>query len=419
MDFREVVILSHDGKECSASTLIRGSLWYHGIPSRVLGYESSVEMGEDVLCVILPVHHEKEAAFSYPQRFQGTTVLTGRNVTLEHLQKTVPLAENEILIYGEPYAFIPQLAKKQGLLDQSRGKAILGPLFDPREYRTPPTITRQARWAFIMTSVGCEKRCGYCTYGATHSRLYPKEFARRSRPWQDVEKEIIDFVGEGIDRFSLIAHQFLSGDPEENKELRSLAWHWKPEEMGRPTLVFTISPVEVVNNKSILEAMSHSFRLHPRLSIDSFDNRTLALFDLDFDASTALEAVEFLAYLKLPLRINYILVRPGVTIETVGEEFSHFVSLAAMTSYLTPLQKLLLAHDLFSGSLRIMRDAPIARKKGIRERYEEDLPPEFLKVILRVQDAMEEEIDNFRPDSGRAPLLTIVKAGFEEVMRWS
>lgn len=419
MGFREVVVLSHDGKDYWESTLIRGALWYFGIPSRVLDYESFNEYVEDALCVILAAHQDKEAMFPFLQRFQGIIVLVGRNITLEYLQKTSLPAENEILIYGEPYVLITRLAKNQRLFNQLRGKAVLGPLLDPREYRTPPIITKQARWASIMTSIRCQKRCGYCSYGDTYSRLYPKGFARRSRPWQDVAREIINLMGKGTEHFLLLADQFLARNPEENQELHSLAWHWKSEEMGRPTLAFTVSPVEVLNNKPILEAISHSFHLCPRLSIDSLDNNTLALFDLDFDASTALKALKFLAYLKLPLRINYIFVRPGATIESIREEFSYFVSLAAAASYLTPQQKLLLAYDLFSGSLRIMRGAPIACKKGIRERYEEDLPPEFLKVISRVQNVMQKEINNLRPDNRGDPLLTIVEAGLKEVMSWS
>lgn len=419
MGFREVVILSHDGKDYWESTLIRGALWYFGIPSRVLDYESFNDDVKDALYVILAARAEKETMLPFLQRFQGIIVLAGRNFTLEHLQKTLLPAKNEIIIYGEPYVLITRLAKNKRLVNQLQGRAVLGPLLDPREYRTSPIITRQAGWVSIMTSIGCQKKCGYCSYGATYSRLYPKGFARRSRPWQDVATEIIDLMGKGTEHFLLLADQFLARAPEENQELRSLAWHWKSQEMRRPTLAFTISPVEVLNNKPILEAMSHSFHLYPRLSIDSLDNNTLALFDLDFDASTALEAVKFFAYLKLPLRINYIFVRPGVTIESIREEFCHFVSLTAATSYLAPQEKILLAHDLFSESLRIMHGAPIARKKGIRERYEEDLPPEFLKVTSRVQNAMHKEINNFRPDNGHDPLLTIVEAGLKEMMSWS
>lgn len=419
MGFGEVVIFTQDGKDYWESTLIRGALWYFGIPSRVLDYESFNGDVKDALCVILVAHPDKEAIVSFLQRFKGVIVLAGHNITLGYLQKTFLPTENEVLIYGEPYVLITRLAKNPRLFTRLRGKAVFGPLLDPRKYRTAPIITRQVGLASIMTSMGCQKRCGYCSYGATYFHLYPDRFTRRSRSWQDVAREIIDLMGEGIGYFSLLADQFLARTLEENQELCSLAQYWKSEEMERPTLIFTVSPVEVLNNMPILEDMSHSFQLYPRLSIDSLDNKTLALFDLGFDASTALEAVKFFAYLKLPFRINYIFVRPGVTIARIREEFSHFASLAAATSYLSPKEKLLLAHDLFSGSLHIMQGSPIAGIKGIREQYKEDLPPELLKVISRVQNVMQREIDNFRLDNRHDPLITIVEAGIEEIMSWS
>ncbi len=269
MDFKEVLIFNHEETNNWESNLIRGTLWYLGIPSKILDFSGFDKCGEDALCLILSTYKEKEATFYYPQRFQGTIVLAGRKVTLDYIYKTLHPAENEILIYGEPYALIRQLAKNQRLLDQMRGKAVLGSLLDPREYRTPPVITKHADFASIMTSIGCKKRCGYCSYGATYSRLYPKEFARRSRPWQDLKKEIIDFMEKGINNFILLADQFLSGNPEENQELHSLALHWKSEKIGRPVLFFTVSPIEVLNNKPILESMSHSFHLYPRLSIQA------------------------------------------------------------------------------------------------------------------------------------------------------
>lgn len=413
MELKEVVIFSSKGKDHWEPTLIRGALWYHGIPSRVLDYASLEKIDENALCVILSTNKEEIVTFSHQHKLQGIIVLAGHDITLEYIQKKPHIAENEILIYGEPYALILQIAKNPRLLNQLKGKAILGPLLNHREYSTYPAIEGQEGWAFIMTSIGCQKRCGYCTYGATYSCLYPKDFSRRPRPWQDVEKEIIDYMEKGTKNFILLADQFLSADEKENQELRSLALHWKPEKMGKPTLIFTVSPVEILNNKPILEAMSHSFHLYPRLSIDSFDNNTLALFDLCFNASTALEALKFLAYLKLPLRINYIFIRPGVTIEIIKVEFSYFKSLAIAVSYLTPYEKLLLAHDLFSRSLSIMKGAPIARKKGIQERYEKDLPLELLKVISMIQNVMQKEINNLRNENKGDPLLTIVEAGLK------
>jgi len=414
MGVREVVILNRDGIEYGEATLMRGALWHHGIASRVLSYARFDELAEDALCLIVPTQSEEAAASIRPTRSHKPLLLAGRKLTLEFSQGSWRPNENEVLIYGEPYALLPVITKNHSLLNRSRGAAILGPLFDPREYRTPPTTSRPEGLIPVMTSIGCQKRCGYCSYGVNYASLYPRDFARRSRPWQDVAEEIGDLIGQGHDRFSLLADQFLSPDPEDNRELYALAEHWDSAERGRPKLTFTVSPKEVVHNEPLLKALSNSFHLYPRLSVDSFDGRTLALFDLNFESSTALEALNFLASLKLPLRINYIFVRPRMTLEGMKEEFASFLSLTAATSYLTPSEKLLIALDLFSESLRVTPMIPIT-KKGIREGYEVDIPPELLKVIMRLQNAVQEEISNFRPDNNHDPLLTIVEAGLKEL----
>jgi hypothetical protein len=417
MGFREVAIFNHNGIEDAEATLMRGALWHHGIASRVLSYSCFEKLAADARCLIVLTSSEQVAESSRSKPSHQPLLLAGRQPTLEFLQGRWRPDENEVLIYGEPYALLPAITKDHSLLDQSRGAAILGPLLDPREYRTPPTTSKPMAAIPIMTSVRCQKRCGYCSYGPNYAALYKGDFARRSRPWQNVAEEISDLIGQGHNCFSLLADQFLSADPLDNRELYALAEHWNPTERGRPKLTFTVSPKEVVQNKPLLKAMANSFQLYPRLSIDSFDNRTLALFGLNFESSTALEALNFLASLKLPLRINYIFVRPGMTLKGMKEEFISFLSLAEAISYLTASEKLLIAIDLFSESLRIMPMIPITQK-GVREGYEVGLPHELLKVIVRLQNVMQEEIINFRPDDNHDPLFTIIKVGFKELGIW-
>jgi hypothetical protein len=248
-----------------------------------------------------------------------------------------------------------------------------------------------------------------------YSKLYAKKFSRRSRPWQNIEKEIKDFMREGIDHFILVADQFLSADPDMNQELYSFVQHWSSERIDHPTFMFTVSPIEILNNKPLLESMSKSFKIYPRYSIDSFDNRTLNLFDLNFDASDAMEALRFLASLKCPFRINYIFIRPGITVEKIKEELFYFELLNSLISYMTPYEKLLIAHDLFSVSLDVIPGASIADKKGIRDGYEKDLDPGVLTIMTRIQNVMQEEIINIRDKDQSDPLLNIIRAGLKEI----
>ncbi len=415
MALKEVMIISHMGRDNWESILIRGALWHYGITSKVLDCLCIDEINEDILYIFLSNNKENEVAFSHLSKLGATIIFAGRHITYKYLQKKFPISENGILIYGEPYALIPFFMKNQELIGQFRGRAVLGPLLDPRAYRTPLDSEGQKSSALIMTSIGCQKQCGYCAYGTTYSNLYTEKFSRRCRPWQNIEKEIKDFMQEGTDQFILLADQFLSVDPEKNQELYSLVRCWDPEEMGRPTFIFTVSPLEILNNKLILEAMSKSFKIYPRYSIDSFDNRALTLFDLNFDTSDAMEALKFLASLKCPFRINYIFIRPGMTVEKIKEELFYFESLNSMISYMTPYEKLLIAHDLFSVSLDIVPGTSIADKEGIREGYKENLDPKVLKVITRILNVMGEEIINIRNKGKSDPLLTVINAGLYEI----
>lgn len=359
----ELTIFTHEGIDNWESRTIRGALLYHGITSKVCDL-SSINGFDDDLCVVLPSRKDR-LNLTDLCHVNKTLLLAGHHITLQHLYGVLPIPDNVIVVYGEPYRAIPRFVKNKDLLAQSRGKAILGALCDPREYVAVPG-TCHTDTSLVITSLGCVKKCAYCTYGCTYSRLYGHEFSRRSRPWQDIENELIASLDKGVDCFQMTASQFLSSDPEENLEIRSLAFNWNSEVTGRPPVAFTVSPVEVLNNRPIIEAMSRAFRVYPRLSIDSFDDRALALFDRDYDAAVAMEALEFLAALKLPLKVNYIFMRPGIDIASINKEIAYLKLLASATSYLSAYDKLLLAYDIFSSSLLVYEAAPIAFKKGIR-----------------------------------------------------
>jgi len=117
-------------------------------------------------------------------------------------------------------------------------------------------------------------------------------------------------MDKGIECFQMTASQFLSEEPGRNVELERLTANWNPEVFGRPFVAFTVSPIEVLSNQTLLEDMARSFRLYPTLSIDSFDNKTLALLDRQYTAAAAIDALRVLTRLKLPLKINYIFIRP-------------------------------------------------------------------------------------------------------------
>lgn len=409
----EVALIVRGAVNNCEAHIIRGTLQYCSIPSRVCDYIDLDGITKNGLLVILPMIGERDKLLHSLTRCQRPIVFAGRQITLEFLRKRFPVTENEVVIYGEPYVVIREMAKRQELIGELRGKAVLGTLLDLERYRSPPTTNPQM--ARIMVSQGCQKKCGYCTYGAAYSQLYSEKHLWRSRPFEEIRKDLIDSLNKGVNRIWLMADQLFSRNINDNQALFSLARCWEQRLGDRPKLYFNISPTEVLNNKPILEAMSRSFDIHPRLSVDSFDNSTLDLFDLAHDASTALEAVELLSRLEIPLRINYIFVRPGLTPETIEGELHYFKLVDALTSYLSPQHKLLIAHDLFAGYLRIIPETPIALKIQDAQQYGEKLPLQSFRVISRIQSALDAEIDNFRSHNRGNPLLSVIDAGMEEV----
>jgi hypothetical protein len=402
-----LTIFTHKGADNWESHKIRGALLYKGITSRVCDL-SFIDDFRDDLCVVLLSSRDRFNLIELCSATNTTFLFAGHYITLQYLQGGLQVPENVVLVYGEPYRTVPQLAKDKELLKQSRGTAVLGDLYDQREY-VPAPGTYSTNTSLVVTSLGCEKRCGYCTYGATNFRLYGHRFSRRSRPWQDLERELIQLLDRGVDLFQMTASQFLSNDPEQNIEIRSLAYNWDCEANGRPKVAFTVSPLEVLNNRSILKAMSRAFRVYPRLSIDSFDDQALALFDREYDAAAALKAVKFLAALKLPFKVNYIFIRPGIDIARLDNEIAYLKLLASATSYMSSYEKLMLAYDVFSSSLLVYEGAPIAFEKGIRPDYEATLPMEMVAVMASIQSNLRKLIEAVRKGDEREPLMSLLK----------
>jgi hypothetical protein len=376
----EVVLLAPEGDDWEVD-LIRGALWYVGVSARY-GRRGCDPTEGNRLSIAIP-RYQADGRLSRPQPVSGTVVLVGRAVTTEYRLGAASAAGNEILIYGEPYGLLQELAVNEDLVLRSRGLALHGPLFDVRRYRSP-RLPAGADKMSILTSLGCRKKCGYCSHGSNGRFFYGECFQRRPRPGADLLDEMAAGVAAGIRHFVMVADQFLSLDPAENTALFDLTAAWRKEEWGTPVVEFTTSPAEVLSNRQLLAALSCSFRLLPRLSIDNFDARACALLDLEFDTASALASVQVLASLRLPIRVNYLFVRPGATIEGLRHEFSCFEALAEMTSYMGPLERLFLAYDLFTGRLRLTPGAPVCSNPAVHSGYWDALPAVQDRVLNRI-----------------------------------
>jgi hypothetical protein len=176
-------------------------------------------------------------------------------------------------------------------------------------------------------------------------------------------------------------------------------------------VAFTVSPMEVLNNRPIIEAMSHAFHLYPRLSIDSFDNQALALFDRNYDAEAAISAVELLASLNLPLKVNYVFFRPSMNITAVEREIAYLKRLSSATSYLSMFDRLVLTYDIFSTSLLVYEAAPIAFEKGIGSDYDRELPSDVLVVMSGIQENLKRAVCAFENGEEKEdPLMWMLAA---------
>jgi hypothetical protein len=402
----DVVILSSAGEEDPEVLLLRGALRY---------CHTSTSISTEPLAGTRPLFFV-DASSGQPCR--DLVVRVGRRVTQQHCQAPQPVSPDEIVVLGEPYSTVQEFALRRESLQAARGKALVGPLFDVRQYSSPPSGHSPAA---LMTSLGCEKRCGYCSYGAACRSLYGSGFTRRPRPAQDLCRELAAATAAGIGSFQILADQFLSANTQHNGELRELACSPSVRNLGKPALCFTVSPREVVNNQELLLALSDAFILCPRLSIESLDDQTLSLLDLDFDSAIALQAFEFLTTRAIRLRLNYLFVRPGMTMEVVRREFRWFRTFADCASDLTPLDRLLLAHDLFSRSLQLLPGAPVTAIKGISHDYEAKLPSVVFRILIKVQNTLEEHCrvlaGEQQPAFACDPLVSVLDVAAEELNR--
>ena len=416
---KSVVVLTAEKPEHWECMLLRGVLAYHGLHAEVHTHENDAGIPGDALVLLHITPRTSGWLSDRPGSRNRTQVLVGHLASVAYLHGELAPGQNEILVYGEPYALVARLAHEPGLLEHYRGSAVLGPLLEPRAYRAPSRASLEPGMRPILTSLGCEKTCGYCSYGSTNITLYGSSFKRRSRSSQQVSQDLIAYMREGNEHFQLVANQFLSQEPGNNQELYDLALHWDVQTDGRPTLAFTLSPSEVLQNRELLSSMSHAFRLYPRLSIDSLDDDALGLLDLNFTMATALESLEFLANLRLPLRLNYLMIYPGLTLNSLTMQLARFLDIARATGYLSARQKLWLALDLFAGCLHVTPGTPLAQKPGISIGYEQDLPHSVLAVLSRAQRAIEVEMERLDTGDGHDPLLAVINAGLEEATKWN
>jgi hypothetical protein len=386
-------------------TLIGGALEYCDIPFAVLDEKDLGPSAESGLCVVLGALAPDAPLRRRLRQRRVPTVFAGRDVTRRHLGQREAPDEHELLLHGEPYAFIARLAGDPLLFEQLRGTAVVGPLLDPRQYRTPSTPLRQGLWTPLVTSVGCGRSCPYCADGPMYADLYRERFGRRSRPWRDLARDIVALKRQGGERLLLLADRFLAEDAGENGELRELAANWS-RELGRPALSFTVSTVEVVNNRDTLELLSQHGQLYPRLWVDRLE-----------DATSLLQAVRFFADRRLSVRLSCALAGPGATIEGVREELRTLASLADVMSYLPPEHQILVAHDLFSSRPRILASAPRSAPSAAREGAPRELPGGLLTVMGKARDVMAEELRRVWSGERGAPLRTIVEAALEELER--
>jgi hypothetical protein len=264
----------------------------------------------------------------------------------------------------------------------------------------------------VLVSRGCRKRCGFCTYGAVYQGLYPGVDLWRSRPPEAVREDAATLVERGARRIWLAGEQVLSADPDENEGLRLLARDppLRAADGGRVQLHLNASPPEVLANEPLVRSLAGRFDLHLRLGVESFDDEALALLEVPHDARTALRAVELLAGLRLPLRLNYLLVRPGTTPRTIAAELGRLAMIDRRTPHLSVAQRWLLALDFCSGSLEPRRLAPLARKLPRVDRYLDDLPAGTLERVLTLRGTLEREWLAVEAGTSTSPIEALVAA---------
>jgi hypothetical protein len=209
------VLYTLDGRRDWETTLVEGALRHAGIEVAILAPGDLLPADGHVLSVgLTPCLGTRQHGLD-PGRVRPVEVLAGRAVTRAHLHDGLRPGENQVLIYGEPYDLLVRLAAGELAIDALRCRAVLGPLFDVAAYTAPPGGP-------LLTSLGCEKACAYCAFGATYRRLYGRRFGRRERPWLAMAAEIAERVARGEAALAFMADQFLATDPDQNTQLAGL-----------------------------------------------------------------------------------------------------------------------------------------------------------------------------------------------------
>jgi len=311
-------------------------------------------------------------------------------------------------VYGEPFATVSDIVREPWLADEWAGKAVLGRLLDLSEYSAEPPMNASP---LVVVSAGCEKMCGFCTYGATYSGLYGASRQWRSRPGDALVDDVRRLAQSGSARVWLAGQQILSPNPGENGALLELARGVD----GTPSLElhFETSPVEVVNNQALLAQLAERFELHVKLSVESLDDEMLRLLERPHDARMGLEALSILLGLGVVLRLNYILVRPGLTLGRLTAEVHRWGDVHALISSLPPAQQLLIASDLLFRVLRLHPCMPVCAKMGCNPNFEDEVPLDCIRMICRMRECLASCVE---PTSRgfREPLGAIVDAGLAE-----
>ncbi len=337
-------------------------------------------------------------------------VLAGRTVTRSHLFGGLRPGDHQVLIYGEPYGLLVQLAAGELAIDALRGQAVLGPPLDLAAYIAPSG-------GRLLTSLGCGKACAYCAFGATYRRLYGRKYGRRERPWPVLAAEIADRVARGEGALAFMADQFLAVDPDENEQLAGLVANMDLPYGVRPVATFTVAPHEVLANRPLIEGLNRVFDARPRLSVDSLDDEALACYQVGFDAAEALMAAACLTELNVPFRLNYIFARPSMTVEALQREFTNLHALARMTRDRPPAEQWLLANDVFTSRLTPMLGAPLWIDGDVAGAADTN-PPEMLSRLMdRIVGVLCCEVDGAGLDTPAAPFLAAVEAGLDVLFR--
>lgn len=359
--------------------IIKGALNYHNIYPFLLKSNDLINPHSN-LCIYVPTKKKDiHDLFLYAQKVKNL-IIVGHYATAMYFTNRFKIPSNAILIYGEPYTTLPLLLRSQIVINRNIGKAIQGELFNPNYYCC---VNRKMvdHSSQVLTSIGCERNCAYCSFGIYYGKIYGHEFKRRNRNWIKVKEELKLKIRKGIKNFTFVADQFLSEDKEKNNDIRYLLKNWKKTERKKINVSFTVSPKEVLNNRDIISDLANSFQICPRLSIDSFDDKTLNLLNRRHNALEAVEALRFLSTLQIHIRINYIFIRPFMNLDILRKECRYFKLVSSILSYLGPFERFQIAYDLFSRRLKIVEWMQIQEKFKINRTYEDDFPASILVTI--------------------------------------